>query len=952
MAYCCVPNCKSKFLKGSGVSFHEIPADAELRSKWLKVISRKNWQPNSISNYSRVCNKHFVDSDFKQFTKFKRLEKYAVPSIFPDYPSYLQPPAKKARISLATEKRNKFVASVLSDQTHSATDQLNVPSSSEVVLDNHNVEDKVTQANFILKERNQELNYSKLKLKRCLQKMQNLQDKYDKSRDDLNQYKNNLHIVAYVKVLEAAKDDKCASFIIDLVDNFGRKHPQYNESTIRQSLMWRACSTKGYEYARQNLSLTLPSRTTLARYMGNLSEINDVGVNALIAGRIKAEVQQFQAPQEKMCSLIIDEMSMQQRLVYDKKNDKFIGAVDMGEVKVKTSNEQDTTQKMPLLANHLLCFVACGLSTSYKIPVAYFFTRQLKGQELYEIVKYVCKEVEMCGLSVTRLVTDNLSVNCTMFRYLSKGAIKERVSHPADPKRDIFLSFDYCHLIKNARSQFLRHPFGGYLKELYEIQYRESRNIKPVRFLTKKHVYPSNFEKMNVKRAIQVFSPPVTAALEAYKTEACKIAPKLFADSGPAIQFMKIMYKWFTLHDVSNCTQHIRYANPDSRQYDSTNDERLDWLSNTFLNYIATLQTKETCMFTKETYEALILTTKSTVECISHLLTTCKFGFVLSRKFSSDPVEALFGSLRQASGCHYQQDAASVSAALKKILVTGIVSSTTDGNVVESSQSFSNVVAYCKPANTTSTSAIVQNVVASTSNAVAHNVLPLTSTVAVVQNVVPSTSTAAIVQNVVPSTSTAAIAQNFIPSKSLDMFPSSAIAVLNVLFHTQKNHVIPTTMLNISLALIAGYIVRVVDEKVNCKFCLELIETPRKCTPLLKLIFYQDRVGLRYPAHSLVSILCTLQRFAELSLPELKSSKNVLENMTKTVLPYLLKCPALHCCNPNKEELHLEKLCTLIINKFLKPILSNYANNVTDHQQKTKKLKKKPLSRKILTVNT
>lgn len=31
------------------MSFHEIPSDQELREKWLKVISRDNWTPNSTS---------------------------------------------------------------------------------------------------------------------------------------------------------------------------------------------------------------------------------------------------------------------------------------------------------------------------------------------------------------------------------------------------------------------------------------------------------------------------------------------------------------------------------------------------------------------------------------------------------------------------------------------------------------------------------------------------------------------------------------------------------------------------------------------------------------------------------------------------------------------------------------------------------------------------------------
>jgi len=309
------------------------------------------------------------------------------------------------------------------------------------------------------------------------------------------------------------------------------------------------------------------------------------------------------------------------------------------------------------------------------------------------------------------------------------------------------------------------------------------------------------------------------------------------------------------------------------------------------LIYIDNVQQKEK-LFTAETYEALVLTTKSTVACIKYLLTEGAFNFVLTRRFSGDPVEALFGSLRQASGCHYQQDAAAVTSALKKMLVTGIIASTKDGNVVEESQSRSKVLSFCQPE--------------------------------------PSSP-----KPVLPEY----------------IFPSTAIQVLNCLLQTHRNHVIPATVLNISLALVAGYIVRVVNENISCNFCIELIECPRKCTPLLELIFRQDRVGLKYPSDSLVSILCTLQRFAELSLPNVLSCNKLLDNMTQTVLPFLCKCPALQCDNPVKEECHTDKLCLLIIFKFLRPILGNYAKNVTEQQQKVNKLKNKPLSRKIITVN-
>ncbi|KAH7949358.1 hypothetical protein HPB49_008148 [Dermacentor silvarum] len=106
MAYCCVPRCTSSSKrKVPGISFHEIPADEALRDQWLKVSSRDNWSPNTTSCYSTVCSRHFVASDFKEGCKTRRLQRGAVPSVFFEYPSYLEPQKKVERSDTAARKR-------------------------------------------------------------------------------------------------------------------------------------------------------------------------------------------------------------------------------------------------------------------------------------------------------------------------------------------------------------------------------------------------------------------------------------------------------------------------------------------------------------------------------------------------------------------------------------------------------------------------------------------------------------------------------------------------------------------------------------------------------------------------------------------------------------------------------------------------------------------------------
>ncbi|KAH6920219.1 hypothetical protein HPB50_028792 [Hyalomma asiaticum] len=91
MAYCCVPRCHSAGKRGNrSISFHEIPADEALREQWLKEIKRDDWVPNTTSNCSRVCSRHFKEADFAE-GKRRRLKKSIVPSLFPEYPSYMRP---------------------------------------------------------------------------------------------------------------------------------------------------------------------------------------------------------------------------------------------------------------------------------------------------------------------------------------------------------------------------------------------------------------------------------------------------------------------------------------------------------------------------------------------------------------------------------------------------------------------------------------------------------------------------------------------------------------------------------------------------------------------------------------------------------------------------------------------------------------------------------------------
>ncbi|KAH8025914.1 hypothetical protein HPB51_014109 [Rhipicephalus microplus] len=105
MAYCCVPLCKSdEKKKPTALPFHELPADADARARWLAAIRRDKLSPNTTSCYTKVCSRHFKEEDFIE-GKQRRLTKGAVPSVFQEYPPHLQPKSTPARNTASINKR-------------------------------------------------------------------------------------------------------------------------------------------------------------------------------------------------------------------------------------------------------------------------------------------------------------------------------------------------------------------------------------------------------------------------------------------------------------------------------------------------------------------------------------------------------------------------------------------------------------------------------------------------------------------------------------------------------------------------------------------------------------------------------------------------------------------------------------------------------------------------------
>ncbi|KAJ3662296.1 hypothetical protein Zmor_006651 [Zophobas morio] len=115
------------------------------------------------------------------------------------------------------------------------------------------------------------------------------------------------------------KNEEKAIFLLDFLKNYARKVPGWSEPFVRLCTVWRFCSPKGYEFGRKHLS-KLPSNITIPRYLGPFN-----GTSGLIKERLQAEIANLKNPIERVCSLIIDDISIREKMFYSRSEDCIYG---------------------------------------------------------------------------------------------------------------------------------------------------------------------------------------------------------------------------------------------------------------------------------------------------------------------------------------------------------------------------------------------------------------------------------------------------------------------------------------------------------------------------------------------------------------------------------------------------------------------------------------------------
>ena len=152
------------------------------------------------------------------------------------------------------------------------------------------------------------------------------------------------------------------------------------------------------------------------------------GFNNKIVEELATKVKDFQS-KEKFVVLLLDEMKIQEDLVWDKNTGELIGYVDLGDPKLTYT----TMKNAGTVASHVLVFLICGIVNPIKFSLANFATSNVVSTQLFPLFWDAVAILEdSCGLKVMGVTSDGASANRSMYKMLCKMNNIEHINTDID----------------------------------------------------------------------------------------------------------------------------------------------------------------------------------------------------------------------------------------------------------------------------------------------------------------------------------------------------------------------------------------------------------------------------------------------------------------------------------------------------------------------------------------
>lgn len=607
---CTALECGNYFGTTETVHFFRFPKDPLLCNEWIKNVKNPNTQfmcSTKLHVSRRLCSDHFEECMFIDSTK-RRLKKTAVPTIF-------------SGSSNSKDERKRITA-----PTNTFNEKL-FKSNCQV-------------RRYKMQARRAEINALKYKMKAksLLQKLQACNGICSQVREMPSN--KNLFVKTQIKA------SRCKTL--------GMRWP-VEVKNIACALQYKSPSC--YKLLRE--VLYLPSKATLNSFVKSINLHPGICEDLLTALKLKLDKM---TELDRYASITFDAMAIKQRLTYIESTDQIHGFVNLGNV-LQNANNSIALK----VATHAFVVMLRGITNPWKQTIGFFFIHNtVKPEMLQTILNAAVTRVEEIGVRVQCVICD-LEINQRLFFRL-QGCTTSRhwITNPYDISRKLYIIYDPPHLIKCCRNALRKYDiqFGNKVASwrdivnLWHLEYNSPLRLAPK--LTPSHIFLPAFSEMRVKLATQVMSHSVSSALKTYVHFS-----KLSDTSLDTADFVDKMNCIFDLMNTRSL-QDAGSKKPITKQKISALQQFTDyaqWIESWKFVFNGAVS-KQFFPF----HDGLVITLKSLRELISYLFQQ-KFLFVLTSRFSQDPIENMFGCIRYKGGCQENPTTFHFIAALKNYII-------------------------------------------------------------------------------------------------------------------------------------------------------------------------------------------------------------------------------------------------------------------------------------------
>ena len=447
---------------------------------------------------------------------------------------------------------------------------------------------------------------------------------------------------------------------------------RYHPMIIRYCLSLAAKSSSAYDDLRYDEKsgtgfLVLPSRRRLRDYKNYIRPQR--GFNKDIILELCNKVKNF-TPIEKNMVLLLDEMKIQENLVWDKHTGELIGYVDLGDPMLNYAS----LDNVEAVATHVLVFMLRSIINPFKFSLANFATTGASSCQLFPLFWKAVSICELqCGISLLAVTCDGASTNRKLFRMHFHMTNDDDFNKDVDvtyrtvnlysiEKRYIYFMSDPPHLLKTARNCLLNSGSGKCTRLMWNdgdhllwshvstmFYEDQSCGLLLLPKLGIDHIKLTPYSIMNVRLAAQVLSSSVSTVLSKYGPP----------EAAGTSTFCSMMDDFFDIVNVRNPKEHSQKLKPFLAPFTSVNDPRFSWLRNVFLQYFKDWQqsidqrpgnfdqsARKSMFISWQTYEGLKITVNSMIECVQFLLQNNENIYILTERFCQDPLENYFGRQR------------------------------------------------------------------------------------------------------------------------------------------------------------------------------------------------------------------------------------------------------------------------------------------------------------------